>query len=104
MDDEFLKPPSEQEFIGERHNRMGALNLALLFGTAAIAVALIVTPLLSAKSDSMQASTNGYDDIKTGSIPAHDGKLKHYTIRRSVLQQDPSAVCIIDDNGNESGC
>jgi hypothetical protein len=104
MDDEFLKPPSEQEFIGERHNRMGTLNMALLFGTAVIAVALIVTPLLSARNDEMQASTIGYDDIKTGSIPSHDGKLKHYTIRRSILQQDPSDVCIIDQNGNKSGC
>lgn len=104
MDDEFLKPPAEREFIGERTNRTGALNMALLFGTAAIALSLIVTPLLSARDDRMQASTIGYDDIKTGSIPDHDGKLKHYTIRRSVLQQDPSEVCIIDQSGNKSGC
>jgi hypothetical protein len=104
MDDEFLKSPSEQEFIGERTNRMGALNMALLFGTAVIAISLIVTPLLSSKTDDLQANTFGYDDIKTGSIPAHDGTLKHYTIRRSILQQDPSKVCIIDENGNKNGC
>jgi hypothetical protein len=104
MDDEFLKRPPEQEFIGERSNRMGALNMALLFGTAVIAISLIVTPLLSSKNDDMQASTLGYDDIKTGSIPTHDGKLKHYTIRRSILQKNPSEVCIIDQDGNRSGC
>jgi hypothetical protein len=104
MDDEFLKPPAEQEFIGERTNRMGALNMALLFGTAVIAISLIVTPLLSGKADDMQASTIGYDDIKTGSIPTHDGRLKHYTIRRSILQKSPTEVCIIDEDGNRNGC
>ena len=103
MDDEFLNRTAEQEFVGARTNRMGAINVALLFGTAVIALSLIVTPLLSAKTETMQASTMGYDDIKTGSIPKHDGKLKHYTIRRSVLQEN-GAVCIIDANGNRTGC
>lgn len=103
MDDEFSKP-QEREFSRERSGPIGALNVALLFGTAIIALTLIVTPLVSQQKDRMEASTLGYDDIKTGSIPSHDGKVKHYTIRRSVLQSDPSEVCIIDDNGNKSGC
>lgn len=104
MDDESLRPSGEQEFAGEKSSRVGAVNMALLFGTAAIALTLIVTPLLSRDNDKMEASTMGYDDIKTGSIPTHDGKVKHYTIRRSVLQPMPGQVCIIDQDGNKSGC
>eukprot|EP01035_Chromulina_nebulosa_P064936 gene64936-88835_t len=95
MDDEFLKPPAEQEFVGERASRMGAINMALLFGTAVIALALIVTPLISAKTESMEANSLGYDDIKTGSIPIHDGKVRHYTIRRSILQADPGEGVVL---------
>jgi hypothetical protein len=104
MNDESLRPSGEQEFVGEKSNRVGAVNMALLFGTAAIALSLIVTPMLAPDKDRIEASTMGYDDIKTGSIPAHDGKVKHYTIRRSVLQETPGEVCIIDQNGNKSGC
>ena len=104
MDDEFGKLPSDQEFESRRPNRIGAVNVALLFGTAAIALTLILTPLLSSDGDQMAAGTMGYDDIKTGSIPSEDGKLKRYTIRRSVLQQDPGEVCIIDQDRNKSGC
>ena len=104
MDDEFWKSQGEQEFVGEKTNRIGAVNMALLFGTAAIALSLILTPVLSSDKNDMQASTLGYDDIKTGSIPTEDGKVKRYTIRRSVLQDNPGEVCIIDREGNRSGC
>jgi|EndMetStandDraft_4_1072995.scaffolds.fasta_scaffold252318_3 hypothetical protein len=104
MDDEFLRTPSEREFIGEKTSPIGALNMALLFGTAVIALSLILTPILSPQKDTMEASTMGYDDIKTGSIPTQDGKVKRYTIRRSVLQENPGEVCIIDQNGNRNGC
>ena len=104
MDDEFLKTPSDREFVGEKSSPIGAINVALLFGTAVIALTLILTPILSSDKDTIEASTMGYDDIKTGSIPADDGKVKRYTIRRSVLQENPGEVCIIDQNGNKSGC
>jgi hypothetical protein len=104
MDDDLLKPPAERENYGVRSSPIGAINVALLFGTAVIALTLIVTPLLSKDDSKMEASTLGYDDIKTGSIPIHDGKVRHYTIRRSVLQTNPGEVCIIDQDGNKSGC
>jgi hypothetical protein len=104
MDEEFGKLPSDQEFERQRPNRIGAVNVALLFGTAAIALTLILTPLLAPGDDQMTAGTMGYDDIKTGSIPSEDGKIKRYTIRRSVLQKDPGEVCIIDQDRNKSGC
>jgi hypothetical protein len=104
MDDEFWKTPSDQEFKGERANRIGAVNVALLFGTAAIALSLILTPVLSPDKNQMASSTMGYDDIKTGSIPTEDGKVKRYTIRRSILQKNPGEVCIIDQDRNKTGC
>jgi hypothetical protein len=104
MDDEFLKTPSDREFVNEKSSPIGAVNMALLFGTAMIALTLILTPILSPDKNTIEANTMGYDDIKTGSIPTHDGKVKRYTIRRSVLQENPGEVCIIDQNGNKSGC
>lgn len=104
MNDEFLKTQGEQEFVGQRESRIGAVNMALLFGTAVIALSLIVTPLLAPEKESMQAGALGYDDIKTGSIPTDDGKVKRYTIRRSVLQDDPGEVCIIGQDRSRAGC
>jgi hypothetical protein len=68
------------------HAGMGILRITLLFGSAAVALALIATPLL----DSIGS---------TGSI-GHRGT---YTLRRSVLQPLPSSVCVIRDNGKRSG-
>jgi hypothetical protein len=105
MSEEHSHEAPEHEFVANRSNGMGALNMALLFGTAAIALTLIVTPMLApSKEDRMQASTMDYDNITTGSVPTGDGKTKRYTIRRSVLQQNPGDVCIIDENGRKNGC
>jgi hypothetical protein len=105
MNEEHWQETPEREFVADRSNRMGALNMALLFGTAAIALTLIVTPMLAPdKAERMQASTMDYDNITTGSVPSHDGKTKRYTIRRSILQDDPGDVCIIENDGTKIGC
>lgn len=106
MSDEHPHEAPEQDFVAHRSSRMGALNVALLFGTAAIALTLIVTPMLapSRSSDRMQASTIDYDNITTGSVPTGDGGTKRYTIRRSVLQEYPGDVCIIDEARRKDGC
>jgi hypothetical protein len=44
-----------------------------------------------------------FDMITTGSIPKTDIR-KTYSIRRSVLQETPGSVCIVQGYGNESGC
>ena len=105
MDDEFGPPSADREFVGEKANRIGAVNMALLFGTAAIALSLILTPVLAptADDDRLQASTMDYDNITTGSIPTADGKTKRYTIRRSILQENPGSPCIIESNGDQHG-
>lgn len=88
---------------GEKPVRTGALRAALLFGTVAIAVATIVAPMLASHSDRQVAYRNvGYDPVTTGSItPAARDRI--YTVRRSVTQPMPDALCIIDGAGHRTG-
>ncbi|RUW44019.1 hypothetical protein [Mesorhizobium sp. M8A.F.Ca.ET.021.01.1.1] len=80
---------------------MGVLRIALLFGSAAVALALIATPFLDSQTRSQTARDGfpGLDITATGSI-SHRST---YTVRRSVLQADPGAVCIIRSDGKSSG-
>ncbi|HEY0124623.1 MAG TPA: hypothetical protein VGC14_23240 [Rhizobium sp.] len=104
MDDDFWKAVQEKEQSYSSSRKTGALNIALLFGTAAVALSLILTPMLSDKSKSnVLASAPDLDTMTTGSIQrTEDGK--RYTIRRSVLQQEPGSVCIVQGYGADSGC
>ena len=79
---------------------MGILRITLLFGSAAVALALIAVPLLDNQTRS-QASRDagGLDTISTGSI----NQRATYTLRRSVLQPSPSSVCVIRADGRRSG-
>ena len=72
----------------------GALRIALLFGSAAVALALIAVPLLEGRGSDRLAGL-----MSTGSI----GTGETYTIRRSVLQSSPDAVCVIRSDGTRSG-
>lgn len=80
---------------------MGILRITLLFGSAAVALALIATPFLDNQTRSLSARDGfgGLDMATTGSI----GHRETYTLRRSVLQPQPSSVCIIRSNGRSSG-
>jgi hypothetical protein len=77
---------------------MGMLRVALLFGSAAVALALILAPLADRYEKSQMVNAEGLDLIATGST----GGAAAYTIRRSVLQE-PGSVCIIRANGQRSG-
>lgn len=76
---------------------MGMLRVALLFGSAAVALALILAPMAHRYSESHFVGVDGLDFTATGSIGERD-----YTIRRSVLQE-PGSVCIIRANGQRGG-
>ncbi|WP_137930576.1 hypothetical protein [Mesorhizobium comanense] len=80
---------------------MGILRITLLFGSAAVALALIATPFLDSQTRSQTARDDfpGLDMTATGSI-SHRGT---YTVRRSVLQSEPGSVCIIGSDGKTSG-
>lgn len=76
------------------------MRVALLFGSAAIAIALIATAVLDARLDKQFAGNEfGIDRMATGSI-GYNGT---YVMRRSVLQNSRDSVCIIRDNGTQSG-
>lgn len=79
----------------------GALRIVLLFGSAAVALTLILLPIIQGVSGTGNygAGTAGIDQIDTGSL----GYVKRYTIHRSILQKDPGAICIINEDGSKSG-
>jgi hypothetical protein len=81
---------------------MGILRITLLFGSAAVALALIAAPFLDSQLRSQSARgglTSGLDMTSTGSI----GRRDTYTLRRSVLQPLPSSVCVIRNDGSRHG-
>lgn len=80
---------------------MGMLRITLLFGSAAVALALFAAPLLERGGHQEFARgtlPSGLDMTSTGSIGRNV-----YTVRRSVLQPSPDSVCIIGANGQRSG-
>ncbi|KQQ38669.1 MULTISPECIES: hypothetical protein [Rhizobium/Agrobacterium group] len=106
MEDEFWKTVQARQRAKHRSGRTGALNIALLFGTAAVALALIVTPMLAGHDDQQRLATvkQDFDMITTGSIKPVEKGTKTYTIRRSVLQDTPGSVCIVQGYGANDGC
>jgi hypothetical protein len=105
VDDDFWRTVQDKELATSQYRRTGVLNLSLLFGTAVIALTLILTPMLSQKTTGkvLANAPLDYDNITTGSIPG--GKTtRRYTVRRSVLQEMPGAVCIVGGDGGKSGC
>ena len=81
---------------------IGMIRASLLFCSAAIVTALIAVPLLdrAPRAPVIHANVGDLDMISTGSIPREAAR---YTLRRSVLQSSPNAVCVIADSGARSG-
>lgn len=82
---------------------VGILRATLLFGSAAVALALILAPIADSQTRQLTSAPAGLDRMSTGSIGRGGGSGTSYTIRRSVLQESPTAICIIRDNGSRSG-
>ena len=80
---------------------LSALRVALLFGTAAAALALVIPPLADVASDdwTLLSANPGIDFTTTASVP----RTREYTVQRSVLQSSADAVCIINAAGHKSG-
>lgn len=84
----------------------GALRLSLLFGSAAIALTIILTPMAESQSTRVAMNQNIIDQMATGSTQNANRialSSRSYTIRRSVLQTDRSDVCIISADGLRTG-
>ncbi|MBZ9656339.1 hypothetical protein [Phyllobacterium lublinensis] len=84
---------------------MGLLRITLLFGSAAIALALIIAPLADRGTQAVVDYSAGrsLDEMATGSIRKADPAPSIYTERRSVLQRAPNAVCILHSDGTKTG-
>jgi hypothetical protein len=81
---------------------VGILRITLLFGSAAVALALIIAPFADSQTRSYtdnDRGSYGLDATATGSI---GGSSKVYTIHKSVLQSSPDAICVIR-NGQRTG-
>ena len=94
----------EQASHAPAHNLLdsGAVRIALLFGSAAVAFTLILAPIIDRGTGSLFAkrgASSALDSTATGSIL----KPRGYTLRRSILQGGPASVCIIDEAGRQSG-
>lgn len=97
MEEDWSTVRSERGFPG-----IGLLRPVLLFGSAAIALALMLVPMLEdATSDMADAGPQGLDMTSTGSIGSAGSGV--YVVRRSVLQSSPDAVCVIRANGARVG-
>lgn len=90
--------------------QIGAVRLATMFAGAAIISAMILTPILAVAPPSARVaySPGDYDTITTGSIPSAQPlqgfpQKRVYTIRKSVLQDNPDSICIIQSDGSSSG-
>jgi hypothetical protein len=76
----------------------------LLFGSAAVALALMIAPFADSQTRSYADDDSrpfGLDDLATGSTSRKGGNL--YTVHKSVLQSSPDAVCVIRTNGQRVG-
>ncbi len=78
--------------------RTGLFRATLLFGSIALALALIVAPAAKRGADYV-ASTAQVDTMATGSI----GSSNRYTVRRSVLQRSGARPCVIFSDGGSTG-
>jgi hypothetical protein len=83
---------------------MGILRITLLFGSAAVALALIIAPIADSQTRSYAAEDRApfLDDISTGSVGRTNIR-NVYTIHKSVLQSSPDAVCVIHADGRRQG-
>lgn len=101
--DEFWTTVMDRNGQDKQPKQLGAVRVALLFGTAAIALAAILPPILVEKSPTARVAwaPEQFDNITTGSVPPRS--TTSYTVRKSILQDNPGALCIIRSNGKKSG-
>lgn len=101
-----MEPASERPRDGREkwarasHVGSGALRVALLFSSAAIALSLILTSILERRTHQSALFSPAIDRMTTGTVETDRGL---YTVRRSVLQTSPRAVCIIRPDGSRRG-
>lgn len=106
MNEDFWKTVDASRDYPEKNRRVGILNVALLFGTAAIALSLIVTPMLANRASNeprLATVPDDIDNILTGSIQRNEPG-KSYTVRKSILREDGAAPCVIEGYNRTINC
>jgi hypothetical protein len=107
MNEDFWKTVDASRDYSEKRRRTGALNVALLFGTAAIALSLIITPVLANRSGNSQPRyatvPDDIDNILTGSIKRTEAG-KTYTIRNSILPDHKNGPCVVQGYNRSVSC
>ena len=70
MNEDFWKTVEVRRPYSRKARQTGILNIALLFGTAAIALSLIITPMVAGKNREPRLAQipDNFDMITTGSI------------------------------------
>ncbi len=87
MTSRFEGPPRGDETWTRVGNAgIGLVRVALLFGSAAIALALVLAPIMERRTREAAFKGVGLDYIATGSI---NGGGHIFTVRRSILQPEP---------------
>lgn len=84
----------------------GALRISLLFGSAAVALTIILTPMAENQVARANIAPTGIDQIATGSTVSNrktQPLLRNYVVRRSVLQSGKDDICIISADGMRTG-
>lgn len=106
MNEDFWKTVEGRRSYSEKSRKIGVLNVALLFGMVAVALSLIVTPMLAGKMPPARFAQipDNLDMISTGSVNRVEQPKKSYSIRRSVTQPMPGSVCIVDGYANGRDC
>lgn len=98
VDEEWEKGRRASESIAEI--RTGLFRATLLFGSIALALALIIAPAAKRGADYVAtAHRPQLDTMTTGSISTSN----RYTVRRSVLQRSDALPCVIFSDGGSTG-
>lgn len=102
--DEFWTTVMDRDGQDSQPKKFGAVRVALLFGTAAIALAAILTPIVADQTSAARVAwaPDQFDNITTGSIPSRSQRT-FYTVRKSILQDNPGSLCIIRNDGRKTG-
>lgn len=99
--DDFWSSVYSASSENKRQGRYSIVRMALLFGSAAVALALIIPSMIDTSSNDWEllSSSRGLDYTTTATAR----RSREYTIQRSVLQPSASSVCIIEPNGRQTG-
>lgn len=94
--------PGKDAFEVLSEARTGLFRATLLFGSIAVALALILAPAADRHAKTATIA-HGFDldPIQTGSI--HQSDPSRYIVRRSVLQESGAQPCLMFPDGSQRG-